>query len=166
MTVAIDLPMDVDASIVMLPADMGVEIKSDQLSFTGEQSMQGAAIQTYSSGKLSNETNLTLNFQGKYKTNTEISGIGTSDTVGIIIGIVVLLGAIVAGVVILRGKKPNSTEEEWVEPVDSSEETDINDLLDSVIALDDAFAKGELPEEAYQNRRQEIIQQITKLQGE
>lgn len=166
MTLGIDLPMDVDASIVMLPADMGVEIKSDQLSFTGEQSMQGAAIQTYSSGKLSNDTNLTLNFQGKYKSNTEITGIGTTDTVGIVIGIVVLLGAIVAGVVILRGKKSNPTEEEWVEPVDSSEETDINDLLDSVIALDDAFAKGDLPEEAYQNRRQEIIQQITKLQGE
>ncbi len=119
MTLDIDLPMDVEASIVMLPADVGVEIKSDQLSFTGEQSMQGAAIRTYSSGKLSGENNLTLNFQGKYKPNTEITGIQTTDTVGIIIGIVVLLGAIVAGFFILRGKKPNQTEEEWVEEVET-----------------------------------------------
>jgi len=166
MTLDIDLPMDVEASIVMLPADVGVEIKSDQLSFTGEQSMQGAAIRTYSSGKLSGENNLTLNFQGKYKPNTEITGIQTTDTVGIIIGIVVLLGAIVAGFFILRGKKLNQTEEEWVEEVETPEIVDINDLLDSVIALDDAYAKGELPEEAYHNRRQEIIQQISSLQGE
>lgn len=166
MSLEIDLPMDVEASIVMLPAGVGVEIESDQLSFTREQSMQGTAIRTYSSGKLSKDETITLNFQGKYKPSVDISGVETSDTTGIIVGSVVLLAALGFGIIFLRRKKNPITTEEFVEEPSSIHENEIDDLLDAVIALDEAHLKGELPEEAYHNRRQEITQRIAKLQGE
>ncbi len=166
MSLEIDLPMDVEAAIVMLPAGVGVEIQSEQLAFMGEQPMQGTAIQTYSSGKLTEDQNLVLNFQGKYKAVTPIAGVATSDMTSLIIGGMVLVSAIGVGLIYLRGKRSASGDDGWAEEDEIQDAVDVNDLLDAVIALDDAYAKGELPEEAYHNRRQEIIQQISRMQAE
>jgi LPXTG-motif cell wall-anchored protein len=166
MPLEIDLPMDVEAAIVMLPANVGVEIKSDQLSFTREQAMQGAAIRTYSSGRLTQEENLKLNFQGRYKASVEFTGVESFDTVGVLIGVGVFLSAIGFGLVFLRRKKNLSAQEELIEEPLFDSDNELDDLLDAVIALDEAHAKGELPDEAYYNRRQEITEKIARLQGE
>jgi hypothetical protein len=45
-----------------------------------------------------------------------------------------------------------------------SEEEDLESLLDAVIALDDAFQSGEIPESAYYNRRNELTKLIKMKQ--
>ena len=46
----------------------------------------------------------------------------------------------------------------------SDHEDDLDSLLDAVIALDDAFQSGEIPEEAYLNRRNELTKSIKQKQ--
>ena len=50
-----------------------------------------------------------------------------------------------------------------VAELDESIDDDVESLMDAVIALDDAFKSGEIPEKAYKNRRNELINQIKNL---
>lgn len=166
MSVDLVIPVDVEATIVMLPADIGVELNSDLLGYTGDRSMQGVNIQTYSSTQLERGQILELNFSGKYKPSTNISGIETTNTTGIIIGGVFFLLAIIVGFVWYRNKQAAIVDETINEEVIQQDQMSVEETLDAIISLDEAFEHDQIPEEAYQNRRQELIDHIKKLKEE
>jgi mono/diheme cytochrome c family protein len=153
----IQLPLLVNASIFMLPSDT-VKFSSDQLVFSGERDIQGMKIQTYSGGVMEAESSIKMSLSGKVKDNVSI--VQSGNTTSLIIGGSVLLIAIFGAVFYLRKKmKENEVVEEMV-----SEEEDLESLLDAVIALDDAFQSGEIPESAYYNRRNELTKLIKMKQ--
>lgn len=154
----IQLPLLVNASIFMLPSDT-VKFSSDQLVFSGERDIQGMNIQTYSGGVMEPESSIKMNLSGKVKNNVAI--VQNGNTTSLIIGGSVLLLAIISAVFFLRKKmKVNEVGDD----IDADEE-DMESLLDAVIALDDAFQSGEIPESAYYNRRNELTKLIKNKQS-
>jgi hypothetical protein len=154
----IQLPLLVNASIFMLPANT-VKFSSDQLVFSGERDIQGMNIQTYSGGVMEPESSIKMNLSGKVKDNVSI--IQSGNTTSLIIGGSVLLIAIFGAVFYLRKKMKVN---EVVDDIESEEE-ELESLLDAVIALDDAFQSGEIPESAYHNRRNELTRLIKMKQS-
>lgn len=154
----IHLPLPVNASIFMIPSDL-VKFSSDQLAFSGERDVQGMRIQTYTSGSMNSDSSINVNLSGKIKQNTQI--IQDSNSVSIIIGSLSLVLAL--GFAFFFIRKKNTIEAELKDiPL---EEEDLDSLLDAVIALDDAFHSGEIPENAYHNRRKELTDQIKRIQN-
>ncbi len=149
----IKLPLLVNASIFMLPSDT-VKFSSDQLVFSGERDIQGMNIQTYSGGVMDAQRSIKMNLSGKVKDNVSI--VQSGNTTSLIIGGSVLLIAIFSAVFYLRKKMK---VDEIVDDFEADEE-DLESLLDAVIALDDAFQSGEIPENAYYNRRNELTKLI------
>lgn len=148
----IHLPFKVNASIFMLPSN-SVKFSSEQLVFSGERDIQGMKIQTYSGGVMEGNDSISLNISGKVKDN--ISVVQSGDSTSLIIGGTVLLLTVIMSVVYFR-QKLNKKEDSIVE----TNVEDIDSMIDAVIALDDAFEKGEIPEDAYYNRRNELTKLI------
>lgn len=153
----LNLPLPVNASIFMLPSG-SIKFSSDQLMFSGERNVQGMNIQTYSGEAMEAGEVIRVNVSGKVKQSSQL--VQTGNTLSIIIGSVGLLLAVGVAFYFIR-KKQNADNEE-IEPAEIEEE-DLNSLLDAVIALDDSFGKGGIPQEAYINRRNELTKKIKLL---
>lgn len=153
----IQLPLLVNASIFMLPSDT-VKFSSDQLVFSGERDIQGMNIQTYSGGVMDAQSSIKMSLSGKVKDNVSI--VQSGNTTSLIIGGSVFLITIFSAVLYLRKKMKRIKVVDEME----SDEEDLESLLDAVIALDDAFQTGEIPESAYYNRRNELTQLIKMKQ--
>jgi cbb3-type cytochrome oxidase subunit 3 len=87
--------------------------------------------------------------------------LGTIDTkTGLLIGLGALgIALIVAGIWLFRRERRAQADEEDEEAEDEEEsepEADPEQLMDAIIALDDGYKAGELPEEAYLQRRAEL----------
>ncbi len=151
------MPMPVQAAVFMLPSN-SVEIKSDQLIFDGNRSVQGMNILTYSASNLASQSQLDLQLSGKLKISSAAS---ENSTIGLIIGGSVLLIAIVVAFFWFRSRM---TKNKLVSI--ENEEEDLDELLDTVIALDDSYKNGGIPESAYRSRRGELLAQIKQIQKE
>jgi mono/diheme cytochrome c family protein len=151
----LDIPLPVNAAIFMLPSD-SIKLKSEQLSFDGDRAVQGMQIQTYSANNLEQNSKVQINLSGKIKSSTQIT---QSTTTGFIIGGGLFLATIVFAIVWIR-RRPNKQEINFLE-----EDDDLDSLLDTVIALDDAYDKGDIPLEAYDKRRNELLKKIKEFQG-
>jgi hypothetical protein len=60
-----------------------------------------------------------------------------------------------------RGEQAEVEEEEAIEAEPEGESSEA--LMDAIIALDDLYRAGELPEDAYHTRRQELKTRLEKL---
>jgi hypothetical protein len=54
-------------------------------------------------------------------------------------------------------------EEEALSPFDGADSESAESLMDAIIALDDLYRSGQLPEEAYQQRRAELKAKLKEL---
>ncbi len=151
------MPMPVQAAVFMLPSN-SVEIKSDQLIFDGNRSVQGMNIITYSAANLVSQSQLNLQLSGKIKISSEAS---ENSTIGLIVGGSVLLIAIVVAFFWFRSRMIKNK----LVPIENEEE-DLDALLDAIIALDDSYKNGGIPENAYRSRRAELLAQIKHVQRE
>lgn len=154
--ILIDLPLPVEAAVFMLPTN-SVQLESEILSFDGDRTVQGMDIQTYSSNNLTDQREIVIKLKGKIKIATQNED---NSLIGIIIGSSVLLAAIIIAFLWFRkhSRKPEILKDN--EPME-----DLEASLDAVIALDDAYKNGEIPEIAYQSRRNELLASIKAMQG-
>lgn len=153
--IIIDLPLPVEASVFMLPSN-SVKLESDQLIFDGNRTVQGMDIQTYSSSNLLDQDEILIKLNGKIKISTQTED---NSLLNIIIGASVLLVAIIVAFLWFKGH----SKKQIIEEEESNE--DLDAILDAVIALDDAYKSGEIPENAYQTRRNELVSKIKTIQG-
>ena len=151
----LDIPLPVNAAIFMLPSD-SIKLKSDQLTFDGDRAVQGMQIQTYSASNLEQYSKVHINLSGKIKSSTQIT---QSSTTGFIIGGGLFLATIVFAVIWIR----NPSKKQDIPYFE--EDDDLDSMLDMVIALDDAYNNGDIPLEAYDKRRNELVLKIKKIQG-
>ena len=154
----IPLPMDVSAAVVMLPPGV-IKLQSDQLMAAGERDVQGMTFQLFTASNLPAGSDLQINLSGKVDSSAPTAG---SNLSGLIIGLgafgLVLIGA---GVWFFQQRRA-PLEEEEDESVPVAAETE-DDLLDAILALDDLYKAGNLPAEAYQQRRAELKDRLKKL---
>jgi hypothetical protein len=101
------------------------------------------------------------------KSGTALPALPSGSNLGIVIGLVVLAAALVFSAVLLY-KRTHSTvlagdepEDPKVTPVAESPES----IMDAILALDDQYKEGKIPEEPYRNRRNELKNRLREAKG-
>lgn len=157
------LNLGTNASVVLLP-DVGIKVKSDELVDAGSRDVQGTNYLMYNGGVLPPGGTLTLELSGSPSSGGSTSTSVDSRT-GILIGIGALgLALIGVGVwLFLRNRAADSETADADAEETVQEEDNPDTLMDAIIALDDLYREGKLPEEAYQARRQELKARLEKL---
>jgi mono/diheme cytochrome c family protein len=155
----IPVPLNTGAAVVMLPPG-SVKMQSDQLSAAGSRDVQGMTFQMYTASNLAAGGSLKINLSGKANATASTDG---NNLNGLFIGLgafgVVLAGA---GLWLFRQRQGSRNEDTGVEPV--AEESE-DSLLDAILALDDLYKAGKLPEDAYQQRRAELKDRLKLIHG-
>ena len=154
--------MESNAIVIMLP-DVGIKVKGEQITDDGLRDMQGTAYRIYSAAGMQSGSLLEFSLSGKPKTGGQLVTTTGSSTKNIAIGLGAFgLALIGAGVwLFIRNRKQASAEvemelEDEQQPEAQPEVQDPSTLMDAIIALDDLYQAGKLPEEAYLQRRDEL----------
>jgi mono/diheme cytochrome c family protein len=154
MSLDIPIPMNVDAAVVMVPQG-SVTLESDRLQSTGVRDVQGVSLELYTASALPAGSALEIKLSGRGSSGLSLQ---VGQTSGLLIGAAALgMALIVAGYWLLRQRKAESAA---VEANDIPAEETAEDLMDAIIALDDRFKAGDLPEEAYLSRRNELKERL------
>ncbi len=163
------LNLPVSAAIVMLP-DSGIKFKSDQMVESSPRQVQDVVYQVYTGGNLAAGSELSFNISGSVREESGIA-IDTSNRNNLMIGLgafgIVLIGAgawLYYGQQSTNGEKPSPEEvleEEEAAPVFQDAEA----VMDAILALDDQYKRGDLPEIAYLERRSALKAQLAKIHG-
>jgi mono/diheme cytochrome c family protein len=161
----LDLP--VNAVIVLLPED-GIKIKGEQLMDMGTRDVQGSAFHMYTSDLVPAGTDLAIDISGRPRTGG--AGLVFGSNTNLVIGAFALGFALIlaGGWLYLRtrnGKPAGNGQDMDEEHFADGEDEDVDMLLDAILALDDQYKAGELPEEAYLKRRAELKAQIKVKMG-
>jgi mono/diheme cytochrome c family protein len=174
-SLSVPLPMAVDSAVVMAPAG-GVNVSGPQITSNGTRSVQSttnqgssSTIAMFSAANLAKGASLDLNISGQPPADASSTGAaatGSSSPVALVIGIAVFGLALVAGGYwLIRQRRAAAAEDEDAEaelegPAESAES-----ILDAIVALDDLYQAGELPEDAYRERRAELKSKLKELRG-
>ena len=156
------LNLPVEAVIVMLPED-GVKVRSEMLKDDGTRAVQGGTYRLYSGEKLAAGSSLELSLSGSSGSGFSLA---SDSTTSLMIGLGSFgLVMIVAGVWLFfrNQKQAGDFEDEAGEVEEEYTEDDVESLIDAIIALDDLYSAGELPEEAYRKRRAELKGRLKEI---
>ncbi len=153
--ISIPVTLPVEQVVVMVPSG-GITVESGQLNSAGTRDVQGTSIQLFTSGSLASGAKLDLSLSGEPQGSAAAGNGGTNE---LVIGLGAFGLVLVAAGVWLYSRRRTETEEietEGEELPAGEEETTAELLLDAIVALDDLYQAGELPEAAYQQRRAEL----------
>lgn len=164
--------LPVDSAIVMLP-DVGVKVKSAQLQEGGERDVDGTKYLMYSGEALGPGSPLVIELSGRPRSSGTNLLTGAENRSSLLIGLGSFgIALIVVGVWLYRKSRPSDIDEEDENGEDGDLDSDAGDLagdpealMDAIIALDDLYKAGELPEDAYQQRRLELKEKLNQVVG-
>jgi hypothetical protein len=161
----IPVPMAVNAAVALMPQG-GINLTSSQFQASGSQDVQGTTYRLYTASNIAAGTSLAMELSGTPNQATaDAAGTTTNNTTGLLIGLSVFGLALVAtGFWLLRQRKARqlAIEPEAEETMESESE---ESLLDAILALDDLYQAGKLPEDAYQQRRSGLKARLRALRG-
>jgi hypothetical protein len=166
---ALPLPLDTMASVIVVPEE-GVKLKGEKLLDGGVRDLQGVPYRSYNTHNMAAGDELSFSLSGLPGSgsdwfNTEALSASTSLVVGL-----GAFGVVLIAVGIYLWQRNRQVEEDWDE-VDQYDEAPSEadetpeDLMDAIIALDDLYKTGELPEQAYQQRRVELKARLKEMIG-
>jgi mono/diheme cytochrome c family protein len=156
--------LPVGAVVILLP-EGSVKIKGDTLQDAGVRDVQGVQYHLYNGQGLAAGSQLNLTLSGAPATSTP--GITLGSSTNLVVGLGAFgLALLAAGAWLFRRSRSATGEAEPVEeaalpeahPEDTSES-----LMDAIIALDDLYQDGQLPEDAYQERRSELKARLEEV---
>ena len=158
--------MPVDAVVILIPED-GIKVKGDKLVDEGTRDMQGALYHLYNGGSLKTGEQLSMTITGRPAggSPTLLAGSSTSLVVGLgSFGAALIL----AGIWLYRRSRRAEPEIEAEDPQAPEGDLELDSaetVMDAILTLDDLYQSGELPEEAYQQRRAELKARLQALLG-
>ena len=162
----LELPLELrtDAVVILVPEN-GLKIKGDKIQDIGTRDAQGVVYHMYSAGNFSPGDVLTLTITGKIHTGVDLA---TDNQNNLLIGAGALaLALIVAGVwMFQRNKRINQESEDEKCDEYISESSTAEEIMDAILALDDLFEAGEIPEEAFIERRQALKARLREALAE
>lgn len=157
------VPLTVTSVVIMIP-EGNIKIESDLLQDGGTTDVQGTTYHVYNSGSLASGDDLRLTITGN-----PVGG-GPSISAGSDNSLVIGLGVfgfafIVTGVWLYQRTRVTVEEDEAKSPAALSSDSpeNVENLMDAILALDDLFQAGQLPEEAYRQRRAELKARLKEL---
>jgi len=161
----------------LLPALGTLKIESTALVDGGLSDFGGVSYHVYTGESLRAGSQLAVKITGNPNATASEAATGPSESrLGLVIGLAAFgLALILAGVWLSRRTRLAATEleAEVVEGEESSPEEEATDapedaeaLMDDIIALDDLYQAGELPEAAYRERREELKEKLRAVVGD
>ncbi len=158
-------------NLIILSPDIGVTVTGTGLVSGGIQDVQGVPYEVFTGEGLPDGGELSLSLSGE-PTLAEAAVITPSSNTNLAVGLGAL-GVAVLGVGVWLFRRSNTQlpeeeddEEETDDSIDPSvDEMDADTLMDAIITLDDHYKAGELPEEAYLQRRAVLKEQLKKKLG-
>lgn len=155
-SINLTMPFDVTAAVVLLPQS-GVKLQSKQLMLMGQRNVQDMTFEMFTAGNLQAGSALDIQLSGKPGGNTG----NASGWVSVVIGAVMFgLALIGSGYWFIRQRRRAQQD---VPEIPTGETEDA--LLDAIIALDDLYQAGKLPEKVYQKRRTELKHRLEAVRG-
>jgi hypothetical protein len=163
---SIPISMDANAAIVMSPAN-GFKIKSAQLEDAGTQDFEGVPYNMFTGSNLKTGTTLDLDMSGSPKGNTSFISNEDGSKNTLVIGLAGFGAAlIIIGLFLWRRNQVDEDEDFFDdEPEDEFGDDSAEDIMDAIIALDDQYKAGGLPEGAYRQRRAVLKGKLKDLIG-
>ncbi len=168
-SLAFTQPFNLPVSSATIIVPEGVKVKSDQLTDAGTQASTGTTVATYhlyQASSLASGSTLSMTISGMpgdkpgfvLNTNTLLMiGVGAVGLILIILGIFLFL----------RDRKLRKMEDEFEDDEEEGEKDAIGEdrdsIMDAVIALDDQYKTGDISKEAYEMRRDELIERLKNL---
>ena len=158
------------AAVVMLPEN-SVKVDSSQLEESGTREINGITYRMYNGNSLLAGSMLEFTLSGKpIQASSPAVSTGTMQNLAIGLGAfgVVL---IVAGLWLFRQNRMKVAKQRSTEGIAAGSTgaqldaltEDIDTLMDAIIALDDQYRAGNLPEEAYLERRAVLKDKLRKI---
>lgn len=155
-------PLKVDATLFMVPE--GIKLKGDGLEDSGTRDVHGTTYHTYTGQALSAGSTFEVIVSGKAGGGSGISfASGSSSSLAIGLG---AFGVVLIGVGIWFYRQAREQEEDEESSDDLNEMDDPQTVMDTIIALDDLYKEGDLPEEAYRARRAALKEHLKDLLDE
>ncbi|TAK13965.1 MAG: c-type cytochrome [Anaerolineae bacterium] len=151
------LDMGAEAVIVFLPAD-GLTLKSDQLTDGGPQDLGGLVYEMYVGEGLTQGDALAFSLSGRHPLAGGFSI--SSDTRSLLLGGLGLALALAGAWLWLRERNSIAG------PADEEEFETPEDVMDAIIALDEAYERGEVTEADYSSERSELKSILAELLDE
>lgn len=147
---SITLPVN---AIVILVPEKGIAVKGDTIQDGGIRDVQGTAYRLYNATGAIPGEDLRMTI---VRSNTLFS---SAKNTNLLIGLSAL-GAVllVSGMWLYRKNRTMMSEADGISPAGSpmTRYESRESLMDAILALDDLYQEGKLPEEAYLNRRAEL----------
>ena len=167
--IAIPITMPIKSVVVMMPK-LGVKVWGAQLQDGGEQNVQGVTFHLYNAGNLAAGTSLSMSLSGNpgtAGTSNLINGgsLGTLE-IGLTVFVLVLGGIFFW---LRRAGRAVNASPAAPAPASAGKGTpspeEPETLMDAIIALDDLYQAGKLPEAAYRERRAELKARLAEMMG-
>ncbi len=164
----LSMPMPVDAVVLLVP-EGDIEVKSDALQDGGTNDVQGTQYRSYSGGSLAYGQDLNLTITGRPTSGTP--GLAQTSSTGLIVGLSAFgVALVLAGVWLYRRtRQPDEFDDEDDQLPASSPPSvleSVDTVTDAILALDDLYQAGQLPEEAYRQRRAELKAHLKVLMNQ
>jgi len=156
----VSLPIE---AVVILVPEGSIRITSSMLADDGIRDMQGTQYHLYSGGSFAPGEELRLIITGRFGESVSIDA-GSRNNLLIGVGFFGC-AVIIAGVWFYQQKRAIrlARVKETHEGFTDSTTEDVETVMDAILALDDLFQAGELPEKAYRQRRSELKTQLEGL---
>jgi len=162
-------PVSLPAEALVILAPDVLNVKGEGLQDAGSRNVQGVQYQMYSGTSLSPGDE--IKFSASASSPNLMSSFDNTSSTSLVFGLGVLgLALIFSGVWLYRRNK--SINGDSGAPDDANiihqddQEDDIDTVMDAIIALDDQYKAGELPEDAYIQRRGELKDRINTIREE
>ena len=161
LTVPVNLP--VTAGVLMAPEGT-VKLSGENLQDAGVQDVQGTSYHMYNVGQLQPNQSLDVKLTGGASTSGSVLNVGSGNEL--------LIGVAAFGVVLIiiglwlfmRNRKQvvfdDGLEGEAI-PISQAENEDT--IMDAILALDDLYRDGEIPEDAYRKRREQLKDRLREV---
>ncbi len=153
-------------AVVILMPENGISVKGNDISDGGTRDVEGMPYHIYNGGGLLPGEEFSVMISG----NDALSQLGMSseDSTTMLIGIGIFGIVLVAAGVwfYLRSRSKPEDEDEALDPETDVELNGVEDnetVMDAILALDDLYKEGRLPEEAYLERRAELKSILKQL---
>lgn len=155
-SLSIPVPMPVEAAVIMAPQE-GISLSGPRLQAMGTRQVQGMTLQVFTASALEagSTLDLTLGVRQAFPWRINLNT-GSGLILGLAAFVAVSLGL---GMWYWRQARLQRV----VGPPSVGESEDPVAILDAIIALDDLYRAGELPEEAYRTRREELKARLRNL---
>jgi len=155
--------LPVKAVLVAIPED-GIRIKGPNLVDGGTVEGQDGNFHVYNGQAINQGESLELNISGRPSGGVSLSG---GSQTGLLLGIaafgLVLIGAGTWLYSRKRDQRPELDGEELPSEPNGKSADRSEDVMDAILALDDLYKEGQLPEEAYLERRRELKARLKEL---